>query len=346
MVVGEVWLFVNPGSVVPLLFVIIHGFIFVFSWWGLAILIDRFPLYQVLAVVGLLVAVLLVWRLEGIRANSMTIPLLILFWMGVAYLILPELFKKYKIAIFLAYGAVIAYFFTYRSSPDFLENHMPVISYFILLTISGMVILWIYKQWRWLGTLKNSKARAELALLKSQVNPHFFFNTLNNLYGLVVEKSPQAPDVVLQLSDMMRYTIDMGKEDEVHIMDEIDYLENYIALHRIRYQKNVDIQFDHQVKNDAQVAPLLFINLLENAIKHGVESLTESAYIHLSLKVEGNQLVFKIANNFDAKVETQKGGTGLNNLKKRLELIYPNRHHLQIEQTEGIYKAKLTIQTY
>ncbi|MDO6744920.1 histidine kinase [Tenacibaculum soleae] len=107
-----------------------------------------------------------------------------------------------------------------------------VILFFIL------VFGWIFQQWKW---FKNKKTKAELALLKSQINPHFFFNTLNNLYGLTVEKYDDAPDVLIRLSDMMRYTIYMGKEDLVPLKDEIEYLQNYIELHKIRYQKKVDI---------------------------------------------------------------------------------------------------------
>ena len=100
-----------------------------------------------------------------------------------------------------------------------------------------MILGWLFQQWKWLKTLESKKSKAELSLLKSQINPHFFFNTLNNLYGLTVEKSDDAPNVVLKLSDMMRYTIYMGKEDLVPLKDEVDYLQNYIELHKIRYQK-------------------------------------------------------------------------------------------------------------
>ena len=98
--------------------------------------------------------------------------------------------------------------------------------------------------------MKIEKGKAELELLKSQINPHFLFNTLNNLYGLIVEKSDEAPEVVLKLSDMLRYTIYEGKEEFVFLKNEIVYLENYIALHKIRYQKNVDIFFNHKTEKD------------------------------------------------------------------------------------------------
>jgi len=214
----------------------------------------------------------------------------------------------------------------------------------MVIPIPVFIALWVYEQWRWLKTLQAEKGKAELALLKSQVNPHFFFNTLNNLYGLVVEKSEQAPEVVLKLSDMMRYTIYEGKEDVVVLKDEISYLENYIELHKIRYQKKVEILFTHDVQEDLKVAPLLFIILLENAFKHGVEKMRENAFIHLGMRSQGKLLLFTIENSFDKSVSNDINGIGLENLKKRLEYLYPNRHELIVERKESVYKVRLNLE--
>lgn len=280
----------------------------------------------------------------GIWDSPSTVPLLILFWLGVAYLILPEFFKKYRIAILSVYISVIAYsFFFFTTVPDHVQDYRLNLINTMLLPIPVFAALWGYEQWRWLKMLKADKTKAELALLTSQINPHFFFNTLNNLYGLVVEKSEKAPEVVLKLSDMMRYTIYRGKEDFVLLRDEISYLENYIELHKIRYQKKVEIRFDHDAKEGVKVAPLLFIILLENALKHGVEPLTENAYIHLDLKTPGNQIFFTIANNYDPKAPNENEGIGLDNLKKRLAHIYPNRHELKIEKMDATYTAHLNL---
>ncbi len=291
-----------------------------------------------------LLVMLVIPHYTGIWDSPITIPLLILFWLGVGYLVLPEFFKKYRVAIFSVYGFVIAYnFFLFNIASNPGENHRLYLANFMFIPIPVFAALWVYEQWRWLRTLQADKGKAELALLKSQINPHFFFNTLNNLYGLVVEKSEKAPEVVLKLSDMMRYTIYEGKEDVVTVKDEINYLENYIELHKIRYQKKVDIQFKHEVDKAVQVAPLLFIILLENAFKHGVEPLTENAYIHLDLKTEGNQVFFTIENNHNSKILRQDKGIGLDNLKKRLAHSYPDRHQLKIEKTDMIYKVHLNL---
>ena len=296
-------------------------------------------------IIAIFLAVMLVIpHYPGIWNNPITVPSLILFWLGVTYLVLPECFKKYRIAIFSVYGLVIAYhFFFFDTVTDDAQKYRLNLVNFMFLPIPVFAGLWLYEQWRWLKTLKAAKTKSELALLKSQVNPHFFFNTLNNLYGLVVEKSPQAPEMVLKLSEMMRYTIYETKEDLVSLTDEIDYLKNYIELHKIRYRKKVDIRFTHDIDERTRLAPMLFIVLLENALKHGVESLAENAYIHINLKTEENRIIFDIENNYGSKVSGQRTGIGLDNLKKRLQHYYRDRHELKIEKKDTTYLAHLEL---
>lgn len=302
-------------------------------------------LYQVLAVLGLLVVMLIIPHYRGIWDNPFTIPLLILFWLGITYLVLPEFFKKYRIAIFSVYGLVIVYnFYLFNTTLGQADYHRLYLINFMIIPIPIFATLWAYEQWRWLKTLQADKAKTELALLKSQINPHFFFNTLNNLYGLVVEKSEKAPEVVLKLSDMMRYTIYEGKEDSVLLSDEISYLESYIELHKIRYQKQVEILFTHEVQDGLKVAPLLFINLLENAFKHGIEKMCANAFIHLRMQSKGKQLFFRIENNFDGLASNNNNGIGLENLKKRLDYLYPNQYELIVEEKESIFKVQLNLE--
>ena len=335
----------NHADAVTPLFIFINALSFIFCWIVLSFLIHKFRVYKVLAVLALLVVNLVIPHYTGIWDNPTTIPLFILFWLGVAYIVLPEFFKKYRVAILSVYGSVIAYhFFFFTMTPDHAENHRLNLANFMVIPIPVFAAFWLYEQWRWLKTLKADKAKAELALLKSQINPHFFFNTLNNLYGLVVEKSENAPEVVLKLSDMMRYTIYEGKEDVVLLKDEISYLENYIELHKIRYQKKVEILFTHNVQEGLKVAPLLFIVLLENAFKHGVEKMSENAFIHLRMKSQGKQLFFTIENSFDELASNKTNGIGLENLKKRLDHLYGNRYELNIEEKESVYKVQLNLE--
>jgi len=202
---------------------------------------------------------------------------------------------------------------------------------------------WFFKQTRAILTLKNEKAKTELQHLKSQVNPHFFFNMLNNLYGLVGTDAKKAQDLILKLSDMMRYSIYEGEKELVTLEEELDYLKNYIELHKMRYRKDIDIKFTSDISENHKVMPLLFIILLENAFKHGVENLTKDAYVYVNISTQGNDIQFTVENNFDSTEITKNHGIGLKNLKRRLELGYLNKHSLSVTSTNEVYKAALTI---
>ena len=213
--------------------------------------------------------------------------------------------------------------------------------YFILVFIT--MAHWIFKQIKSIIRLKNEKEKTELLHLKSQVNPHFFFNTLNNLYGLM-EKDSKERDMVLKLSDMMRYSIYEGEKDWVTLEQEFDYLNNYIQLQDIRYHKKSDIQFNHNIDNpQARIMPLLFIILLENAFKHGLENLEKNAYIHINLTEKDNEVNFTIENNFELQQTTNTEGIGLKNLKRRLALVYPNKHTLAFDVNHNTYKVTLSL---
>ncbi len=213
--------------------------------------------------------------------------------------------------------------------------------YFILVFIT--VIYWVFKQIKSILRLKNEKEKTELLHLKSQVNPHFFFNTLNNLYGLM-EKDSKERKMVLKLSDMMRYSIYEGEKDWVTMKDEFDYLKNYIELQGIRYHKKSDIRFNHKIENpDAKIMPLLFIILLENAFKHGLENLEKNAYIYIYLTETNNKVNFVIENNFELQESSKKEGIGLKNLQRRLALVYPKKHSLTFNTDANVYKVTLSL---
>lgn len=234
--------------------------------------------------------------------------------------------------------------FTENKSVQFLGNYHPkvvflVIAYYFLLL--GLGIFWLVRQLIFISKLKNEKMKSESMLLKSQVSPHFFFNMLHNLYGLVANDAQKAQELILKLSDMMRYSIYEGEKDKVGLREEIDFLKNYIEIHRMRYHKGISVDFICAVDEDRKVVPLLFIILLENAFKHGVENLRGNAYIIMNLSTAQNEICFTIENNYE-KVGDQSG-IGLKNLKRRLELIYPNRHELTFSITGNVYLAQLIL---
>ena len=279
--------------------------------------------------------------------NPITFILLISFWIGTAYLLAPTFFKKYWKLIAFFYVPIFLYFLYLRLFTGGLETYLEIKKEFpfavFFIPIPILFALWLFEQWKWLQNLKAEKSNTELSLLRAQINPHFFFNTLNNLYALTIKNSKQAPDVILKLSDMMRYTIYEGEKEKVQLADEIEYLENYIELHKIRYKKKVTITFNHQIDTNLTIAPLLYINLLENAFKHGIDSLSENAIVKIDLYEEDNFIYFKIENNFDVIEKETTSGIGLKNLKRRLSLLYKNNHELNVEITKNTYKTTLKI---
>ena len=236
---------------------------------------------------------------------------------------------------------------TGKESVVFLEGYHPAVvilflTFYLLLLALG--VFWLVRQIISVLQIKSEKAQAELILLKSQVSPHFFFNMLNNLYALVPRDSQKAQELILKLSDMMRYSIYEGEKDLVELNAEIGYLENYIELHKIRYHKKIDIHFSHQVEGNPKVMPLLLIILLENAFKHGVEKLTDNAFVKANLKASNGHVHFVVENNFDPAEKTGENGVGLRNLKRRLELVYPKNHDLSFSVSEKVYRAELSLQ--
>ncbi|OQP68633.1 sensor histidine kinase [Niastella populi] len=204
-------------------------------------------------------------------------------------------------------------------------------------------IPWLIWQVVLVFRLRNERRKAELMHLKSQVNPHFFFNMLNNLYGLIKTDPQKAEVLVLKLSDIMRYGIYEAQNERVVLEKEVEYLSNYIELHRMRYHKHIDVNFKIDIRDGYRVMPLLFIILVENAFKHGVENLREKAFVHLLLTTANNEINFEIKNNFDDSLPPEKPGIGLNNLKRRLHLAYENKYQLKLEQRNGEYLAQLKL---
>lgn len=246
--------------------------------------------------------------------------------------------RIYKVALIFIGVIIIIFNDTFGRLEGFVEF---IAFYFIVIFIT--ISYWLFKQIKSIIRLKNEKAKTELLHLKSQVNPHFFFNTLNNLYGLM-EKDSKEREMVLKLSDMMRYSIYEGQKDWVTLEDELDYLKNYIELQEIRYHKKSDVQFNHEIDNPhARIMPLLFIILLENAFKHGLENLEKNAYIHIDLIENKNEVNFVIENNFELQQAHNKEGIGLKNLQRRLELVYPNEHSISFAIDSNIYKVTLNL---
>ena len=210
-------------------------------------------------------------------------------------------------------------------------------------TLGYVVFSWVFTRWREYKMLKNERLESELSVLKSKIDPHFFFNTLNNLYGLAREKSEDTPDVILKLSEIMRYVIYEGEKERVPLSEEVAYLEKYLDLHRIRYQKNVRLEFNATVEEgEVEIAPLLLVIFVENGVKHGLERVSEGAYLTADLVVSERHLTFEVKNKHTYS-EPSTEGTGLKNVQRRLELLYPKKHKLSTRMLSDEFVVKLEI---
>jgi len=196
---------------------------------------------------------------------------------------------------------------------------------------------------------KQAAAYAELKALKAQVHPHFLFNTLNNLYALTLSNSPQAPGIVLGLSDMLRYMLYECNADRVSLKNEVLMLQQYIGLEKIRYEDRLDLTFTINGRlDDKLIAPLLLLPLVENAFKHGTSERIGAGWINIDLDVTGNKLKFKVSNskaeNQGNNPENYSGRIGLENIRKRLELLYPSTHQFKIINEDDIFFAMLEVE--
>jgi two-component system, LytTR family, sensor histidine kinase AlgZ len=194
--------------------------------------------------------------------------------------------------------------------------------------------------------LETEKLNAELKFLKAQINPHFLFNTLNNLYYLSTIKSDSAPLVISKLSEVMRYMIYDANHAQVPLAKEIEYMQHYVALERLRVREGMPLEFEVAGRTDILISPLILITFLENAFKHGVSNGNDHCWIKARLEVDGTRLVYMIANS---KIKTASyvadgEGIGLKNVKRRLELSYPGKHRLNINDQEDSYSVTLTIE--
>ncbi len=217
---------------------------------------------------------------------------------------------------------------------------------FTALSIPVILFLEWVRKTKTISLLEKEKTDTELSLLKQQVNPHFFFNTLNNLYSLSLKQDPATPETVLQLSELMRYVIYRAKEERVELQEEVKYLEDYLDLQRIRLYQDADIDFVVDLENpELEVPPLLFIILVENAFKHGIEPAMEDCFLQIELIERGGEITFICHNSREEreKDDRQKPGIGLENMTRRLELLYPDLHELSIRETAVDYRVELTL---
>ncbi|WP_158538650.1 sensor histidine kinase [Chitinophaga skermanii] len=190
--------------------------------------------------------------------------------------------------------------------------------------------------------LEKQKADIELMALKSQLNPHFLFNTLNNIYSLSIMQSPQTSPAIARLSEILDTLLYRSSNLFVPISQEIQLLNNYIELEKLRYDDRLEISLDIQVERDVHIAPLILLSLVENSFKHGAGEDAGSPKIHIQLLLQNHLLSFVVSNTFQSKVD-QQIGIGLDNISKQLNLLYPETHTFETVVAQQTFTAKLNL---
>lgn len=194
--------------------------------------------------------------------------------------------------------------------------------------------------------LERKRSQMELRFLRSQINPHFLFNALNNIYSMVYMQDKNAPNSVLMLSEMLRYVTDECKSEKISLDDEVHYLENYINFQKFSYENCIDVTFDVDMPDEpVYVAPMLLEPLIENGFKHSGIGIEEGAYIRIKLAVKDGRLLFEMKNSKGKKKKEggsqKRDGVGLKNVEQRLRLLYPDAHKFELDDKEDAFCVKL-----
>lgn len=299
---------------------------------------------------------------EALYRSLMSLPFLMFLFYSCYYWLIDKLWFKKRYSLFVLMVVVLIVCASYskyelfsyfdlhkgkhRMPPfhafiyfDFLSNLLPVVFALAIRYAQRNFSLEIAQK-----EAQAHKLQADLTQLRYQLQPHFFFNALNNIYSLIAFDPQKAQQSVHSLSKLMRHFMQNSDQKQISLAEEVDFLQQYISLMQLRLtdKTTVQVDFPKQVPQ-LTIAPLLFISLVENAFKHGV-SATSTTTLSFSLRVEGDTIIFRSENT---KIPTQESlyssGIGIDNLKKRLTLLYPKRHQYTIEEKEGKYIAQLTI---
>lgn len=304
---------------------------------------------------------------NGVFAICKVIPQIIASYLTVYYLV-PKFLSKKRYVEFAIWFAISAYLISafarflivYAAEPIlfppdpyketiaeiFMEIKWIVLAYFpatYIMVFFFWLVMYLNLS-RKNVELQNEKTSAELKMLKAQLNPHFLFNTLNNIYSLSLDNSTKTSESIGKLSEILDYVLYRCDSKFVPLSDEIKLLDNYIALEKLRYDDRLQITFEKEVDYDNEIAPLILLSLVENAFKHGAGEDGGSPEINISLQSKNNTFTFLISNSVaNANEEKSNPSIGLKNIKKQLELIYGNNYNLEIEEKSNSFTVTLKI---
>lgn len=227
-------------------------------------------------------------------------------------------------------------------------QHVYQIVWFIIITTSIRIFKNYYLQRLELQELKTENLQTELNLLKAQLNPHFLFNTMNNLYGLAKRKDDRVEDGIAQLSHLLRYVIYDSDVAKINLEKEVSQIKRLIELHKLRFAEEDNVEIDFRTTdniNSVEIPPMLLIPFVENAFKHGI-SLSKKSYVNIDLNILDSELRFRVENIIQKEqkqIDEEKSGLGLSNVKRRLELIYPENYELIVDNSDKIFRVELKI---
>jgi len=219
--------------------------------------------------------------------------------------------------------------------------HFTIINLF---AVTGFAyFLNMFKEEKIKRQLEAQQLQLELNYLKAQLHPHFFFNTMNSIYSLALYRSEKTAPIVEKLSHMMRYIIYEGQKDTVPLEKEIEFLKSFVALEKIRHEDHVSVSFTIQGNIEQTfIPPLLFMPLLENGFKHGFQ-YNEDSWLEAAMLIENDEIIFGVKNSDPSSVTANEPGVGLENLRKRLSLLYPKKHELVMQKTNNQFEVNLTL---
>ena len=279
------------------------------------------------------------------------------------YVLLPHFFYRKKYLLFFLYLAImIAVIIAVEELvleqiyyPDTRGKRFPGVIYSLLDVMPVITILAGFKfAWdaatkqREVEKLRSSVQESELQFLKSQINPHFLFNNLNNLYSYAMVQSPKTPSIILELSSVLRYMLYDCKEKYVPLQKEIKHLRNFTKLNELQIEERGKVTFEtNNIQSNFKIAPLILTVFIENAFKHSTASQSEDIVIEVKINVtDGGVLNFECRNSFQPATNTESltQGIGLQNVKKRLQLLYPDAHELHIQNEQNSYYVHLKMQ--
>ncbi len=321
---------------------------FLYEWLGQGSLEDEYYRYFINACMVVPTAFLASYLSVHFLFRHYYIPDKKAFWIGQILVALAFVLIRRTFHFHYTYPL---YYPQAISSQSFLFIPKLIIEFvnlYLIVSVYGMFYFirsW-YEQQSIMQELKQEKTTAELQLLKSQVHPHFIFNTLNNIYAVTFKKSPETANYLLKLASFLDYNLYNSQQEYVGLEEELDYIQNFVALQKLRFGEKVDVSFHRYGKTDnLKIAPLLLLPLIENCFKHGVGSSVEDSWVRVEVSGKEGEINFKIENSKEPNCTTgsKNGGLGLENVKKRLELIYPGCHELRLFEEPNAYLALLKI---